>query len=318
MNFDVSARTILYVRHGSHAYGTNIETSDEDFKGVCVKPKAAYLGFLENFEQDEHMASKHEGVDSVTYSLDKFARLAADCNPNIIEVLHVSDRHVFKIDEFGEELRGARDLFLSKKARYTFSGYAHAQLKRIKTHRAWLLTPPPAIPMRKEFGLSENAKVTPAEFGAFEASVAQGLDLEMSQDVLTLFLREKQYRAAKTQFDQYVNWKKSRNPARAELEEKFGYDVKHGGHLRRLQKMAKEIATDHKVYVDRLERGDHEELLAIRRGDVPYEKLVEDSERDDFELDELYKSSTLRREPDRKLLDSMIVSMTERYLSKHG
>lgn len=316
MNFDVKSRTIIFVRHGSHAYGLNIATSDTDYKGVCVKPKAAYLGFLENFEQAEHMASKSEGVDSVTYSLDKFAHLAADCNPNIIEVLHVDDHDVISSDEFGDELRGMRDLFMSKKAKFTFAGYAHAQLKRIKTHRAWLLTPPPAPPTRKEFGLSEETKVTPAEFGAFEAAVMQKLDIEMSHDVLTLFLREKQYRAAKTQFDQYVNWKKSRNPARAALEAQFGYDTKHGMHLIRLMRMCREILETGKVNVKRT--FDRDDLLEIRSGRRPYDSLVEEAEQLERECDALYLTSSLRKEPDRKALDAAIVRMTERYLSLHG
>lgn len=316
MNFDVKSRTIIFVRHGSHAYGLNIATSDTDYKGVCVKPKAAYLGFLENFEQAEHMASKSEGVDSVTYSLDKFAHLAADCNPNIIEVLHVDDHDVISSDAFGDELRGMRDLFMSKKAKFTFAGYAHAQLKRIKTHRAWLLTPPPAPPTRKEFGLSEETKVTPAEFGAFEAAVMQKLDIEMSHDVLTLFLREKQYRAAKIQFDQYVNWKKSRNPARAALEAQFGYDTKHGMHLIRLMRMCREILETGKVNVKRT--FDRDDLLEIRSGRRPYDSLVEEAEQLERECDALYLTSSLRKEPDRKALDAAIVRMTERYLSLHG
>src|SRR5271169_2704067 len=139
MHFDVEARTILLVRHGSHAYGLNTPESDEDFKGVCVKPKECYFGFTQRFEQMEHMGSKSDGIDEVVYSLDKFAALAADANPNIIEVLHVDDVDVVKIDSFGEELRARRYDFLSKKARWTFSGYMMAQVKRIRTHHGWLM-----------------------------------------------------------------------------------------------------------------------------------------------------------------------------------
>src|ERR1044072_8096814 len=141
MNFDLDARTILKVKHGSHAYGTNVVTSDVDVKGVCIEPLSHQLGFLHSFEQHELMASRGHSHDLVIYSLKKFAKLAADCNPNIIEVLHVDDSDVLFIDEFGDRLREIRDEFLSKKAKFTFSGYAHAQLKRIKTHRAWLLDP---------------------------------------------------------------------------------------------------------------------------------------------------------------------------------
>ena len=318
MNFDVKARTIIYVRHGSHAYGLNVPTSDEDFKGVCIKPKECYFGFLNSFEQAEHMGSKSDGVDSVTYSLDKFAKLAADCNPNIIEILHVADRHVLSINEFGEELRSYRDEFISKKAKFTFSGYAHAQLNRIKTHRSWLLNPPKAHPARKDFGLSEISKVSKSELGAYDAAAADGIELDLPKDVLTLFTREKQYQAAKAHFDQFKNWEKNRNPARAELEAKHGFDTKHGMHLMRLLTMAVEILEEHRVYVDRHDRGDREEILAYRYGKHGYDALIERAEFLEKRCEELYTSSTLRKEPDRKLIDAVIVKLTEKYLSIYG
>jgi hypothetical protein len=315
MNFDIESRTVLYVRHGSHAYGLNTPASDEDFKGVCIPPRQCYLGFLNNFEQHEHMGSKTDGVDSVTYALRKFVALAADCNPNIIEVLHVAQEDVLRIDPFGEELRAIKDDFLSRKAKFTFSGYAHAQLKRIKTHRSWLLDPPKEAPSRKTYGLSEVSKVSQSELGAFEAAVRDGMDIELPKDVLTLFTREKQYQAAKTQHDQYINWKKTRNPARAELEAKFGYDVKHGMHLLRLMRMCREILVQHRVIV---KRPDREDLMDVREGRRSYDSLVEEAELVERECDELYKTSTLRKEPDRPKLDNFLVDITERYLRLHG
>lgn len=335
MHFDVNKRTILYVRHGSHAYGLSTPTSDEDFKGVCIKPRGCYLGFLQSFEQHEHMGSKSDGVDSVTYSLDKFAHLAADCNPNIIEILHVADEDVLRIDEFGEALRSIRNDFLSKKAKFTFSGYAHAQLKRIKTHRSWLLEKP-SLPDRKSFGLLETGRVSKSELGAFDSLLGlksiddeaqtieraeeiafasrESLGVELPKDVITLFTREKAYQAAMAHHGQYLNWLKTRNPARAELEAKHGYDTKHGMHLLRLMRMCKEILSSGKVLV---KRPDREELLAVRRGERTYDSLVEEAERLEDECDELYKTSLLRKEPDRVKLDAFIVDLTERYLQLH-
>lgn len=315
MEFDIEKRTILLVRHGSHAYGLNVPSSDEDFKGVCIKPSRFYLGFLSRFEQHEHMGSKSGGVDRVVYSLDKFAGLAADCNPNIIEVLHVADEDVLQCDEYGEELRAHRDDFLSKKAKHTFAGYAYAQLKKIKTHRAWLLDPPKAPPSRREFGLPETTKVSKSELGAYDAMLESGVDVELPKDVVTLFTREKAYQAAKTHFDQYCNWVKTRNPARAELEAKFGYDTKHGMHLLRLTRMCKEILIEGRVHV---KRADRDELLEVRFGRRSYDSLVDEAERLTEECNSLYEGSRLRKEPNRQALDALVVGMTERYLRLYG
>lgn len=315
MNFDVEKRTILLVRHGSQAYGTNIATSDLDMKGVCIEPSEFHLGFLHNFEQHERMANKGHPHDSVVYSLKKFAKLAADCNPNIIEVLHVDSQDVLSCDEFGEELRDIRDLFISKKARFTFAGYAHAQLKRIKTHRSWLLNPPETPPSREEFGLPSEMKISASELGAFEAMIKTGNETALPKDIMTLFIRERQYQTKVTQWKQYENWKKSRNPARAELEEKFGLDTKHGMHLLRLMRMCKEILSGQGVLV---KRPDAEELLAIRNGQKSYDEIVDEAERLEKECEVLYETSPLPKTVNYVKLDALIVDMTSRYLSKYG
>ncbi len=311
----VKARTILLVRHGSHAYGTNVATSDVDTKGVCVETKEYFLGFARGFEQLDRAASKGHDQDLCIMSLRKFAKLAAECNPNIIEILHVDESDVLFQDEFGEELRGIRDMFLSTKARHTFSGYAHSQLRRIKTHRSWLLNPPKEKPTRAQFNLGETTKVSKSELGAFESLVKDGLEVELPKDVLTLFVRERQYQAAKTQFEQYENWKASRNKDRASLEAQFGYDTKHAMHLVRLMRMCKEILADGKVLV---RRPDREDLLAIRRGEWTYDQVVEHAEELDSQCEELYKISKLPHSVDRIKLDDAVVSINERYLRKHG
>lgn len=344
MNFNVNKHTILLVKHGSHAYGMNTATSDLDVKGVCIEPKEFHFGFLHHFEQHERQAAKGHPEDLVIYSLKKFARLATDCNPNIIEILHVDDSDVLKIDAFGEWLRAMRDSFLSRKARWTFAGYAHSQLKRIKTHRKWLLEPPKAPPTRAEFGLSEVSKVSKSELGAFDSLMGgqggqggQGsrcdecdpsfgcfdgavpcskkpaaLEMEIPKELMTLFTREKQYQASKTHYDQYQYWKKTRNPVRAELESKFGLDTKHAAHLVRLMRMCKEILTLGKVIV---KRPDAEELLSIRAGAWSYDQIVEYAENVEAECAALYETSPLRREPDRVNIDAAIVDMTERYMN---
>jgi len=314
MQFDAKKRSILLARHGSHAYGTNIETSDEDFKGVCIEPIEYHFGFVSTFEQLEQMAHAGHPHDMVIYSLKKFARLAADCNPNIIEVLHVAESDIVSIDEFGERLRENADLFLSRKAKHTFSGYAHAQLKRIKSHRSWLIDPPKALPQRGDFGLPAQRAVSQSELGAFE-NLSENAHASLPKDIVTLMTREKAYQAKMTQFMQYENWLKTRNPARAELEAKYGYDTKHGMHLLRLMRMCKEILSGQGVLV---KRPDADELLAVRRGERGYDDLVNEAEQLEQECDVLYHDSPLPHKPDRNRLDELIVKMTQDYLTKHG
>ena len=174
---------------------------------------------------------------------------------------------------------------------------------------------PQAPPERKAYGLSETTKISKSELGAYDAILEQGIEIELPKDLLTVFTREKQYQAAKTHYDQFKSWEKSRNPARAELEAKYGYDTKHGMHLLRLMRMCKEILVTGKVFV---KRQDRDELLDVRNGGRMYDDLIEEAECLEAECDELYKTSTLRHEPDRAALDKIVIDLTSAYLTMYG
>jgi uncharacterized protein len=303
--------TILLVRHGSHAYGTNTPESDEDFKGVAVPPKPYFLGTMHRFEQAVLQAPD---PDVVIYDIRKFINLAADCNPSIIEVLwtYESD-HIVKTP-LGQLLVNSRHNFLSKRIKFTFMGYAVAQLKRIKSHRNWLLNPPKAKPTRAEFGLSEMSRMTKTEFGAagtFESPVAMK-EAGIPDSIVEAYIKERDYNAAKRYYDQYMNWKATRNPKRAAIEEQFGYDCKHAGHLVRLILMAGEAMSTGQVIV---KRPDRDELLAIRNGAWSYDRVIEFAEKSEADLDKSYaECNVLPREPDREFLDRLCVQIVEQVI----
>lgn len=315
--------TIFLTRHGSHAYGTNIPGSDEDFKGLAIPPPEYFLGYSRKFEQ-----AVGQGPDITIYDIRKFFALAADCNPSIIEVLFTDPSdHVINR---ARELLDNRDLFLSKKAKFTFSGYAMSQLKRIETHRRWLLSPPEKEPKRADFGLTEMRAVAKEQLGAAEAAIRQELDLQVGMPAFDLqadaakklgyeenfieyLRREQNYRRAKQEWTQYNTWKRERNKSRAELERKFGYDTKHAMHLVRLMRMGAEILTAGAVIV---RRPDAEELLSIRYGAWKYDDLMQWAKDMDTRLNELYKiSNVLPKSPDIAKLDALCMRFVEEWCS---
>lgn len=314
MNFDVEKRTFYKVIHGSRAYGTNVATSDTDIKGVCIEPQLYFFGFLHKFEQQVREAAKGHEHDAVIYSLKKFASLASDCNPNIIEVLYVDDSDVLHCDEFGEQLRSNRDIFLSKKAFHTFSGYAHSQMKRIKTHRSWLLNPPSEPPTRKEQSLPEFFKLSKSEMGTFE-ELSEDAVKELPKHVTELYLRERAHQSQVRQWKQYQNWKATRNKSRSALEEKFGYDTKHAGHLIRLMRMCKEILETGNVVV---KRPDAEELLEIRHGRWSYDELIEHADALNEEGRKAYDTSKLPHSSNKNKVNDLVIDITMKYLYKNG
>lgn len=156
--------TIYVTLHGSQAYGLNNEFSDVDVKGIVIPPKEVENDLFHRFEQAENHASVEEKLghlknpknpkfESVLYSLRKFMVLAANINPNIVELLWTdpADHFVFKSPM--EKLMEHRDLFLSSKAKFTFSGYAFAQAAKIERHRKWIVMGELHEPNREDFGL---------------------------------------------------------------------------------------------------------------------------------------------------------------------
>lgn len=109
---------------GSHAYGTNVETSDIDIRGVMLPTKEELIG-LKSFEQ-----KIDDNTDTTFYEFNKFIRLIMNCNPNTIELLGCREYLVF--NEIGQQLIDSCKMFLSKRCINTFGGYANAQLRRLE------------------------------------------------------------------------------------------------------------------------------------------------------------------------------------------
>ena len=190
--FTLRDHTILLVVSGSRAYGVHGPQSDVDVRGVAIPPARYFHGFVDRFDHVddatrigvfasdltdvERRVCVESKLEGTVYGIVKFASLAVDCNPNILDVLFCRDEEVRVRTPLGDRLRANRDRFLSKRARHTYSGYAMSQLKRIKGHRKWLLDPPVGPPTRAEFDLPESTLLPRAQREAGEASIRKKLD----------------------------------------------------------------------------------------------------------------------------------------------
>jgi len=165
-----------------------------------------------------------------------------------------------------------------------------------------------AIKFKKE--LEETLLDLKLNSNEFEQYALRTLGLN---DNLTLeFQKERAYKAAKREWKQYNEWKESRNKARFELEEKYGFDTKHAAHLVRLFRTCIELLDTGKLNV---KRSDAQELLAIRDGAWSYNQIVDFADKSNKKLDELYKTSKLPKEPDRITINNWLIDITEKYLS---
>ncbi len=169
---EVESRTILIGLAGSHGYGLSRPESDLDYRGVFIAGKSAYLG-LDRIEQKDTGWDTEMGIfnfldrekDTVIYELKKFIQLLTGANPNILELLWLKQYPVKTA--VGEYLIQHRQMFLSKRVKHTYSGYAFAQIKKIESHRKWLLNPPTEQPTPEKFGLIAEHPLSKEELHAF-------------------------------------------------------------------------------------------------------------------------------------------------------
>lgn len=350
---------------GSQAYGTSRPDSDEDTVAVCV-PLEEYFFSSKTFEQ-----VNYSETDRVIYCVRKMIRLMADNNPNCLDILFTPERCIKKTTKYWDLIRENSSRFVSKKCKFTFSGYAVAQLARIRTHRSFLLDPPKQAPERSMYGLPESSIFPTSQIDAIvlfaddfflpekKNYITEALQAIQTDMILPLlrenvieeyrpiameffrlgiksqmdaiksigseFIKEEfkdaavnelRYASAMKNWKRYLSWKASRNKKRAELEEKFKFDTKHASHLVRLMRMGVEILNTGKVNVDRTNI-DAEELKAIRDGAWSYDQIEEYSQQMDKQLDELYKISTLPKNPDREFIDSLCMKVVRNYLEEN-
>lgn len=119
---------IIYeVVSGSKAYGLDTPTSDTDIRGIFVLPIEEVLkgNYIDQVADEKN--------DIVYFEIKKFLDLARKGNPNILELLNVSDEHILYQDGSAmQTILDNRDIFITKKLRHTFVGYAHSQIKKAK------------------------------------------------------------------------------------------------------------------------------------------------------------------------------------------
>ena len=122
----LGSKVILFGLGGSHSYGTNIETSDLDVRGVAVN-SPEYILTGRDYEQ-----VVNEATDTTIYSFDKILKLLCSCNPNTIELLGLKPEHYIYTTDLGNMLIHNKHMFLSKQSVYSFGGYANDQLRRLE------------------------------------------------------------------------------------------------------------------------------------------------------------------------------------------
>jgi predicted nucleotidyltransferase len=120
------ARPLYLVVRGSHAYGTNVPTSDIDYAGVFIQSLDDILGlkYKEQVNDDSN--------DTVIYELRRFLSLLGTNNPTVLELLNTPEDCIIYKDPAFDFILENREKFITKLCANSFGGYAKQQISKAK------------------------------------------------------------------------------------------------------------------------------------------------------------------------------------------
>lgn len=316
-NEHLGSNIILLGLGGSYAYSTNVATSDLDVRGCALNKKEELLT-NQNFEQ-----FINEETDTTIYGFNKLITLLTSVNPNTCELLGLKPEHYLHIHPIGQELLDNTHMFLSKRAVYSFGGYANSQLRRLDNKAARLV----GQTEREQHILSSinNAYYTfPEKYFSFpEDSIKLYIDKSHQEDFDTeiymdINLKHYPLRDYKSMWSEMNNIVKdySKIGKRNKHAVEHGKLSKHMMHLVRLYYMCFDILENEKIITYR--EKEHDLLMDIRNG-----KYLDENKQpitEFFEMvDELEKrlkydaeNTSLPDSPDYKKINEFVMSVNER------
>jgi predicted nucleotidyltransferase len=309
---------ILLGLGGSHAYGTNTETSDLDVRGCALNNKSEILT-NENFEQ-----FTNDETDTTVYSFNKLISLLSNVNPNTVEILGLKPEHYLYLSPIGQELLDNKKIFLSKRAVHAFGGYANSQLRRLDNKAARLVGQAQMEQhilnsinnasyefKNKYFPLSEKDSISLY----IDKAVNEDFDKEIFMDVNLTHYPLRDYKSMWSEMCTIVREyaKVGKRNSRAIEHDKLS---KHMMHLVRLYLMCFDILERKEIVTYR--EKDHDFLMEIRNGKYldenrqPTDEFFEIVDGLEKRLEYAKQNTDLPDNPDYKAIKEFTASVNER------
>ncbi|RPH38638.1 MAG: nucleotidyltransferase [Burkholderiales bacterium] len=330
---------------GSHAYGTNIETSDKDIRGVFIQP----LEDIFKYGYIEQVSDKTN--DIVFYELKRFLDLVKTNNPNILELLNPPKDCIIYKDPLYDLIAQNAHRFVTKKCRWTFAGYAIEQIRKARGYNKmmnweeskmtrktvldfcyvldgggtkpfseWLQKNRPLL-TQKDFGL---AAVDHAhDLYAMYINPAFGnwgivSDYEKANDVqLTsipkgipiegyLTFNKDAYSTHCKNYASYQEWLKNRNEDRFKMNKEHGKNFDSKNLMHTFRLLSMALEIAATGEI-RVRRSDEEreKLLKIRHGEYEYDILIEEAEKMIENLDDAFDKSNLPDNPEPNFISDL-------------
>lgn len=319
--------TILKIRIGSHLYGTNTETSDEDFSGIFLPSQYEVFGFETIEEIDNSIVSKDaegkntkDAIDCKYYEFRKFCKLALDCNPNILEHLFVNEENILHISNEGRELLNLNQFFLGKQNIFNkYFAYAKSQGHKMR------LKPENYENLKIVLEYLYNYIGTDSIINMFnkeEQVKARQLLVELSSDVeekkIPIEFKDSFIKIGDLNVNKNINLKNVINcietrinsaGSRKVLWEKYGFDTKFGANLIRLLIEGIELLTTSSLKFPLKEK---ELILDVKQGKLSLDEVLKLSEHLTNRMESSFDDSNLPLKSNYSKIQEFVIDAMKR------
>lgn len=299
---------------GSIAYGTNTESSDIDVRGFYMNSVGQLLGTEKKPE-----VITLDNPDGVFYPFTKFVNLLSNCNPGVIELLGTRKEDQLYVNNVAQAVLDHKEMFLSKRAYYSFGGYAVSQFKRLEN----------ALYKKDEDPSDEkklNKLVEVLEFNARAEREKVGDDstapiIRFSVNNESKVMAELMFATRKIEVKRLINLVKEiehtykcfdDNSKSGDSKKDDAKLYKHAMHLMRLYFMGIDILKNGEINTYR--EKEHDYLMSIRNGEVSMESIFKKQQDMEVELYNAYENSMLPDEVDKNKIDFFVYNQYSKYM----
>ena len=313
---DNTMKIIMKTIFGSHLYGTSTPESDKDYKGIFMPPKEQiFLGQIpKSYNETTKRGNEKntsDDVDTETYSLHYFIKLACEGQTVALDMLHAPDNMIIESSNVWKEIVKNREKFYTKNLK-AFIGYARRQASKYgikgsrlnaagevikflglyneseKMKTIWNL-----LPTKEHLYMVESNRNEVRQYQVCGKIIQETAKIGYVLDILVKFYEAYGKRAREAAENKNIDWKAVSHALRA------AYQVQ-------------ELLQDGTITFP-LKNASF--LKAIKQGEFDYKKLVAPALEDIMsKVEILSEKSKLPKKPDRKFWDKFIIKTIEEYL----
>lgn len=320
---------IFRTQFGSHIYGTNVETSDQDFRGIAL-PSSRDIILQRAFKtqqlatkQNDLLKNTKDDIDSETYSLHYWLKLFIEGQTLCYDMLFTPSKFWLQTTPYWTELYNNRDKLLNSKIS-SFAGYCQAQASKYSLKGSNLA----AYRLAKDFFVKQpsltrlsqirdniieeliNVSIHDQKYhekgeplikfvtiphrvtGVVEEYIQVGPKIKVPMNASCKIA----YDTYLTQFERYGERAK-------QAETNQGIDWKALMHAVRVCQEAEELLLTGNITLPRPEA---ELLLKIRKGELPYREVADIIVGGLDKLNDAKTKTVLPSEPDHKWIEDFI------------